>query len=146
MHHFKRVCLHFKYYSFEIHWFKTLYRKYYNKVSALPTEPGLSPNMHSSALSWHYVTDLVVLGDQDAGPSRFERHFLHRPEHVCLHREGELQTQITDVVVQDPLQVLSILWINGWYILVAHWDTWKTHTLTIVWKVMITQYRKIYYT
>lgn len=70
------------------------------------------------------VTDLVVLGDQDAGPPRFKRHFLHRPEHVRLYREGELQTQITDVVIQDPLQVLCILWINGRDVLVAHRDTW----------------------
>lgn len=85
------------------------------------------------------VTDLVVLGDQDADTSRFERHFLHCPEHVCLYREGELQTQITDVVVQDPLQVLSILWIDGRHVLIVHRDTWETqtqkHALNIVWKV-----------
>lgn len=89
------------------------------------------------SLTVSVVADLVVLGDQDAGTSRFERHFLHRPEHVRLYREGELQTQITDVIVQDPLQVLSILWIDGRHVLIVHRDTWETqtHALNIVRKV-----------
>lgn len=68
---------------------------------------------------------LVVLGNKDAGASRFEGNFLHCPKHICLHREGELQTQITDVIVQDPLQVLGIFWVNGRHILIVDRDPWE---------------------
>lgn len=69
---------------------------------------------------------LVVLGNQDAGASRFEWNFFHCPKHICLHREGELQTQIADVVVEDPLQVLGVLWVNGCHVLIVDRDTWET--------------------
>lgn len=74
--------------------------------------------------------DLVVLGNQDAGASRFEWNFFHCPKDVCLHREGELQTQIADVVVQDPLQVLGVLWVDGCHVLIVDRDTWETSKTT----------------
>lgn len=66
------------------------------------------------------MSDLVVLGDQNGGTSWFERYFRHGSKHIRLHGEGELQTQIADVVVQDPLQVLGILGINGRHVLIIH--------------------------
>ena len=54
------------------------------------------------------LAHLVVLGDYEASPARFEWHLLHGAKHVC------------------PLQILGILWIDGQHILVVHWDAW-TH-------------------
>lgn len=75
-----------------------------------------------------YIYYLVVLGDLNGNSSRFERDFFHGPEHIRLHGKGELKAKVTDVIVQDPLKIFSILWINRRHILIAHRDACKDHT------------------
>ena len=94
-------------------------RQHIESRFSIPATEKRSP---TARLSADWTAHLVVLGDQDARAAGLQRHLRHGPEHVRLHGEGELQAQVADVVVQDPLQVLGVLGVDGGHVLVVHRD------------------------